>query len=185
LDWHQKSTNGILIHEKGLSPFDLNNQTKSMNQGGYTMKSVIIYCDGGCQGNPGPGTWAAILRYGDREKTISGRVDLHTTNNRMELTAAIEALAMLKEPCHVLVISDSRYLVRGATEWVARWVKNGWRNSQNKEVENRDLWIKLVNLSKQHRIEWQWVRGHAGHPENERCDKIVKSLLASDQTGTF
>jgi len=139
-------------------------------------KIVEIFADGACSGNPGAGGWCGILRYGNIEKIISGG-EKFTTNNRMELTAAIESLKLLKRSCKVIIYSDSHYLIKGATEWLPRWVKNNWKNSQKKEVENRDLWEQLYNLLKNHRIEWEWVKGHSGHKENETCDRIAKQEI--------
>lgn len=137
---------------------------------------VEIFCDGACSGNPGAGGWGSVLRYGDKEKELSG-ADGETTNNRMELTAAIEALASLKRPCRVVLTSDSQYVVKGMTEWIHGWVKKGWQSSKKEPVLNRDLWERLLELSKIHRIEWLWVRGHNGHPENERCDELARRAI--------
>ncbi|MCM2359082.1 MAG: ribonuclease HI [Geobacteraceae bacterium] len=137
---------------------------------------VEIFCDGACSGNPGVGGWGSVLRYGDKEKELAG-ADGDTTNNRMELTAAIEALASLKRPCQVVLTSDSQYVVKGMTEWIYGWVKKGWVNSKKEPVLNRDLWERLLALSKIHRIEWVWVRGHNGHPENERCDELARRAI--------
>lgn len=137
---------------------------------------VEIFCDGACSGNPGVGGWGAVLRYGDKEKELSG-ADGETTNNRMELTAVIEALSSLKRPCSVVLTSDSQYVVKGMTEWINGWVKKGWVNSKKEPVLNRDLWERLLALSKIHRIEWVWVRGHNGHPENERCDELARKAI--------
>lgn len=139
-------------------------------------KIVEIYADGACSGNPGVGGWCAILRYGDTEKVITGGEKL-TTNNRMELTAAIKALQSLKRRCNVKIYSDSNYLIKGISQWLPNWIKNNWKNSQKKTVENKDLWEELYELSKQHNIEWEWVRGHSGHIENERCDSLAKKEI--------
>lgn len=136
-------------------------------------QNVEIFCDGACSGNPGPGGYGAILRYGGHEKEIRGGA-LETTNNRMELSAAIEALRLLKRPCSVTVTTDSQYLVKGITEWITSWQSNGWRNSKKEPVLNRDLWEQLLIVSQKHQVEWIWVRGHAGHPENERCDQLAR-----------
>lgn len=145
---------------------------------------VEIFCDGACSGNPGPGGYGAILRAGKNEKELSG-AELITTNNRMELTAAITALDALKRPCAVAVTSDSQYLVKGMTEWLTGWKRKGWVNSKKEPVINRDLWERLDMLSTVHQIRWNWVRGHAGHPENERCDELaraaIKVLLADNK----
>jgi ribonuclease HI len=141
------------------------------------MSTLIeIFCDGACSGNPGPGGFGAILRAGSSEKELSGG-ELNTTNNRMELTAAITALEALSRPCSVSVTTDSQYLVKGITEWIFSWMKKGWVNSKKDPVLNRDLWERLYTLSKTHRIEWRWVRGHSGHPENERCDDLARSAI--------
>lgn len=145
---------------------------------------VEIFCDGACSGNPGPGGFGAILRKGSIEKELSGG-DIATTNNRMELTAAIIALESLTRSCNVSVTTDSQYLVKGITEWVFAWIKKGWINSKKDPVLNRDLWERLYTLSRTHRIEWNWVRGHSGHPENERCDELareaIKKMISEDK----
>ncbi len=140
------------------------------------MDKVVICTDGGCRGNPGPGAFAAILRTGKHERTVVGS-ERHTTNNRMELKAAIAALESLKRPCRVRFVTDSEYLRRGITEWLPGWKSNGWRTSARKPVLNRDLWEKLDDASSSHEIEWDWVRGHAGHPDNERCDQLVNEEM--------
>jgi ribonuclease HI len=137
---------------------------------------VEIFCDGACSGNPGAGGWGAVLRYGEKEKELSGAAG-ETTNNRMELTAAIEALSSLKRPCQVVLTTDSQYLMKGMTEWITGWVRKGWVNSKKEPVLNRDLWERLLELSKTHRIEWRWVRGHNGHTENERCDDLARRAI--------
>jgi len=134
---------------------------------------VEIFCDGACSGNPGPGGFGAILRYGGRVKELSGGAR-DTTNNRMEMTAAIEALRQLKRPCQVSITTDSQYLVKGMTEWIAGWQRKGWRNSKKEPVVNKDLWELLLTLTKPHSVQWKWVRGHDGHIENERCDQLAR-----------
>ena len=134
---------------------------------------VEIFCDGACSGNPGPGGYGAILRYGGRMKELSGGAR-ETTNNRMEMTAAIEALRQLTRPCRVVITTDSQYLVKGMTEWIAGWQRKGWRNSKKEPVVNKDLWEQLLALTSSHTVQWQWVRGHAGHVENERCDQLAR-----------
>lgn len=134
---------------------------------------IEIFTDGACQGNPGPGGWGALLRYGDKVREIYGGVP-HTTNNRMELIAAIEALAVLKRSCHVVVTTDSEYLRKGITVWLAGWKKRGWKNSAKKPVKNRDLWERLDKEIVRHYITWHWVKGHSGHPENERADELAR-----------
>ena len=137
---------------------------------------VEIFGDGACSGNPGPGGYGAILRYGGKEKEISGWAP-ETTNNRMELTAVIEALRQLTRPCRIIITTDSQYVVKGMTEWIAGWQRNGWRNSKKEQVLNRDLWETLLEQSLPHTITWNWVRGHAGHAENERCDCLAREAL--------
>ena len=137
---------------------------------------VEIFSDGACSGNPGIGGYGAILRYGDKTKEISG-CELQTTNNRMEMMAVIEALRLINRPCKIRVITDSNYVVKGMTEWVYGWVKRNWVNSKKKPVLNRDLWETLLGLSRQHKMEWIWVRGHAGHKENERCDELARKAI--------
>lgn len=137
------------------------------------MKKVEIYTDGACSGNPGKGGWGAVLVYKSTEKEISG-YDESTTNNRMELTAVIEALSMLKEPCEVLLTTDSKYVCDAVTKgWVYSWKKNGWRKADKKPALNVDLWEKLLPLLEKHNVQWNWVKGHAGHPYNERCDALA------------
>ena len=144
------------------------------------MKKVNIYTDGSCSGNPGPGGWGAILRYKGTEKVISGG-DSNTTNNRMELTAVIEALKLLKESCDITIITDSSYIVKAFNEgWINNWIKNNWKKSDKSAVLNRDLWEILINLLNNHKYEFVWIKGHNSHPENERCDK-----LATDETKKF
>lgn len=134
---------------------------------------VEIFCDGACSGNPGPGGYGAILRYGGSIKEMSGGAK-DTTNNRMEMTAAIEALRQLKRPCRVLITTDSQYLVKGMTEWIEGWQRKGWRNSKKEPVLNKDLWELLLTHTKLHSVQWNWVKGHAGHIENERCDQLAR-----------
>jgi ribonuclease HI len=137
---------------------------------------VEIFTDGACSGNPGPGGYGAILKYEQTVKEISGCEPV-TTNNRMELTAIIEALKLLKRPCTVRVMTDSNYLVKGMTEWIHGWIKRDWINSNKKPVLNRDLWETLLKLSKPHHIDWRWIKGHRGHKENERCDKMAREAI--------
>ncbi|MDD2542449.1 MAG: ribonuclease HI [Desulfuromonadaceae bacterium] len=132
-----------------------------------------IFCDGACSGNPGPGGYGAILHYSGHVKELKGGA-INTTNNRMEMTAAIEALRQLTRPCQVLITTDSQYLVKGMTEWIAGWQRKGWRNSKNEPVVNQDLWEQLLTVTKPHSVQWKWVRGHAGHVENERCDQLAR-----------
>ena len=138
------------------------------------MPDVEIFTDGACSGNPGAGGWGAILRYGAAEKELCGGA-ADTTNNRMELTAVIEALRALKKPCRVKLYTDSRYVMDGVTQWLPNWQKNGWRTANKKSpVKNIDLWQLLESELEKHRIQWVWVKGHNGHPENERCDKLAR-----------
>ena len=137
------------------------------------VQTVEIFCDGACSGNPGPGGYGAILRFGGREKELSGGAK-ETTNNRMEMTAAIEAFRQLKRPCRVLITTDSQYLVKGMTEWISGWQRKGWLNSKKEPVVNKDLWEMLLAVTKPHSVQWKWVKGHAGHSENERCDQLAR-----------
>jgi ribonuclease HI len=134
--------------------------------------TVEIFTDGACKGNPGPGGWGALIRYGDKEMELSGG-ESNTTNNRMELMAAIEALNALKRPCQIVLSTDSNYVKDGITKWIFGWQKNGWRTADRKPVKNADLWQALLEATRRHTIEWQWVRGHNGHPENERADQLA------------
>jgi ribonuclease HI len=136
------------------------------------MKQVEMFTDGACSGNPGPGGWGCILRYRGREKELSGGAE-ETTNNRMEITAVIMGLRQLKESCCVQICTDSKYVVEGVTKWLAGWQANGWRRSDKKPVLNIDLWQELALLLAQHEVHWVWVKGHAGHPENERADALA------------
>jgi len=143
---------------------------------------VEIFTDGACSGNPGPGGYGAILKYGDITKEISG-YDAKTTNNRMEMMAVIEALRQLKRPCRVRLYTDSKYVMKGMSEWLPRWIRNNWLTSQKRPVMNRDLWEEIVNLSKSHEIEWNWIKGHQGHLENERCDQLARDALIHGKKG--
>ena len=135
-----------------------------------------MYTDGACSGNPGPGGYGAILRYGDTEKEISGG-DRETTNNKMELRAAIEALTLLREPCKVTLYTDSEYVKNGITTWMDGWKKKNWKNSKKQPVANRELWEALDLLNQKHQVTWKWLKGHAGHPENERCDELAREAI--------
>jgi ribonuclease HI len=139
-------------------------------------QTVEIFCDGACSGNPGPGGFGAILRYGVHVKEVSGGAHA-TTNNRMEMTAAIEALRLLTRPCCVIISTDSQYLVKGMTEWITGWQRKGWRNSKKEPVVNKDLWEVLLDLTRSHSVQWRWVKGHAGHAENERCDELARAAI--------
>ena len=142
------------------------------------MEKVDIFTDGACRGNPGPGGYGFIIRTQGKEKEISGSAK-NTTNNIMELTAAVVALKQLKEPCEIVLISDSQYLVKGMTEWIKGWIAKGWVTAGKQPVKNKDIWVELDRLSKPHKITWKWVRGHEGHVENERCDRLAN--MAIDQ----
>lgn len=141
------------------------------------MKKVEIFTDGACSGNPGPGGWGAVLRYGDAEKELSGGEAL-TTNNRMELLAAISALNALKAACDIDLYTDSKYVMDGISKWIHGWKRNGWRTADKKPVKNGELWQALDEASKRHTIRWHWVKGHAGHPENERADELARNGMA-------
>jgi ribonuclease HI len=137
---------------------------------------VEIFSDGACSGNPGVGGYGSILRCNGKVKELSG-AEAMTTNNRMEMTAAIAALEALKRPCEVVLVTDSQYLAKGMTEWLPGWLRRNWVNSKKEPVVNRDLWERLYALSKIHKISWVWVRGHDGHPENERCDELARAAI--------
>jgi len=139
---------------------------------------VHMATDGACKGNPGPGGWGVVIRSGDKEKELSGGEPL-TTNNRMELTAAIKGLEALKRPCRVVLSTDSRYVMDGLTKWLPGWQRNGWKTAAKQPVKNADLWQELVAASAPHRIRWEWVKGHAGHPENERADKLASDAAVT------
>jgi ribonuclease HI len=136
------------------------------------VKQVQVFTDGACSGNPGPGGWGVVLRFGDKERELCGGAD-NTTNNRMELTAAIEGLRALNEPCEVVLTTDSTYVKDGITRWLANWKKNGWKTAAKKAVKNQDLWQELDQQTSRHAVQWQWVKGHSGHPENERADALA------------
>nr|WP_314229388.1 ribonuclease HI [uncultured Kingella sp.] len=145
-----------------------------------TEKTVFLYTDGACKGNPGKGGWGVLMRYGSHEKELFGG-EAHTTNNRMELTAIIQGLAALKRPCAVVIYTDSQYVKNGMEKWIHGWKKNGWKTAAKQPVKNEDLWQQLDQLAAQHQIQWQWVRGHAGHAENERADALANQGVASVQ----
>ncbi len=137
-----------------------------------TDKIVHIFTDGACKGNPGPGGWGAVLKYGNSVKEIKGFAS-DTTNNIMELTAVIEALRSLTRPCDIIITTDSNYVKDGITEWIHQWKKKGWKTAGKNPVKNKDLWQELEEATHRHKIEWKWVRGHSGHPENERADELA------------
>lgn len=140
------------------------------------VKHVQIYTDGACRGNPGPGGWGALLRYGSHEKILSG-AEAHTTNNRMELMAAIQALAVLTATCKIELHTDSQYLQKGITEWLVGWKKRGWIKSDKKPVKNADLWQALDREASRHHVNWHWVKGHSGHPENDLVDRVANEAI--------
>lgn len=140
------------------------------------MKKIEVFTDGACRGNPGPGGWGAILRYGQHERELLG-AERDTTNNRMELMAAIMALETLREACEVQLTTDSQYVRQGVMTWMANWKKNGWRTSDRKPVKNQDLWQRLDAASAHHKMLWHWVKGHSGHAENERCDQLANRAI--------
>lgn len=143
---------------------------------------VHICTDGACRGNPGPGGWGALLGYGTHQKMLSGYAT-HTTNNRMEMLAVIHALASLKRPCQVILTTDSQYVKNGITQWIGPWKKRGWRKADGQAVLNIDLWKRLDALCTQHEVEWNWVKGHAGHPENETVDRLARESIQEGQAG--
>ncbi len=140
------------------------------------MDKVTIYTDGACRGNPGPGGWGAILQYADREKELYG-AERETTNNRMELMAAIRALEELRRPCDVTLTTDSQYVKKGITEWLESWKRRGWKTADKKPVKNRELWERLEAATEKHKIHWKWIKGHSGHPENERADGLANQAI--------
>lgn len=137
---------------------------------------VYIYTDGACSGNPGPGGWAALLKWQDKEKILTGCAR-ETTNNIMELTAAVEALEALKRPISIILFTDSKYLQNGILSWMENWKKNGWQTANKKPVKNQEIWQRLDIMNQKHNIDWQWVKGHSGHAENERVDKLARQAL--------
>ena len=142
------------------------------------MSDVQIFTDGACKGNPGPGGWGVLLRRGNTEKELSG-AEGNTTNNRMEMTAAIEGLSALKRTCAVDLYTDSKYLIDGITKWLPGWQKRGWKTASKKPVKNEDLWRRLADLNARHRVTWHWVKGHSGHAENERADQLASDAADS------
>lgn len=140
------------------------------------MKKIEIYTDGACSGNPGPGGWGAILRYGEHEKELSGGKE-RTTNNQMELMAVLKSLQQLKETCDVTIYTDSKYVLDGMTKYIHSWKQKGWKTANKKPVKNKEIWEELDAACKKHKITWQWVKGHAGHPENERADALAVAAI--------
>jgi ribonuclease HI len=139
-------------------------------------QKVQVFTDGACRGNPGPGGWGALLRYGGNEKELYG-AERDTTNNRMELMAAIQALESLKRPCEVTLTTDSQYVRKGITEWIANWKRRGWRTADKKPVKNQDLWQRLDEAAHRHHVHWHWIKGHSGHAENERVDALANKAI--------
>ena len=150
--------------------------------GSANAERMRIYTDGACKGNPGPGGWGALLQFDGREKELCGG-EPDTTNNRMELTAVIRALEALKRPCEIDLYTDSQYVQKGISEWIASWKRRGWKTADKKPVKNVDLWLELDRLAGGHRIRWNWVRGHAGHAENERADQLANKGIESVRRG--
>lgn len=144
------------------------------------MKSIEIYTDGACLGNPGPGGWGALLRYKATERELSGG-EPQTTNNRMELMGAIAALEALSEPCEIVLHTDSQYVRQGITEWLRNWIKRGWKTAGGGAVKNQDLWQRLQVACERHQIDWRWVKGHSGHPENERVDALASAAARAQR----
>ena len=142
-----------------------------------TLKRVTLFTDGACSGNPGPGGWGVLMIYGEARKTLNGG-EAQTTNNRMELTAAIQALESLTRPCAVDLYTDSQYVRQGITQWMHGWKRNGWKTADKKPVKNADLWQRLDDVVKRHEVEFHWVKGHAGHPENEEVDQLARDGMA-------
>jgi ribonuclease HI len=142
------------------------------------LKKVQLITDGACIGNPGPGGWACILRYGQNKKEIFGS-EPHTTNNRMELTAAVKGLTALREPCEVEIVTDSQYMKDGIQKWIANWKRNGWRTADKKPVLNQDLWEELDRQNSRHQTVWSWTKGHASHADNNRCDELATTAARS------
>ena len=141
-----------------------------------SYKKVVIYTDGACRGNPGDGGWGAVLHYQDNTKEINGFAS-NTTNNIMELTAVIKSIEQLKETCHITVFTDSKYVQNGISTWIHNWQRNGWKTANKKPVKNKNLWILLNELTSKHEITWKWVKGHSGHPQNERADELANLAI--------
>lgn len=150
----------------------IENEVKSNS----SLPVVEAFTDGGCRGNPGPGGWGVLLRFGEHTKELKG-AQLDTTNNQMELTAAIQAFEALTKPCHVIITTDSQYVKNGITQWIAGWKKKGWKTAANKPVKNKELWQALDASIATHQVEWRWVKGHSGHPENERVDELANKAM--------
>ncbi|KRG66566.1 ribonuclease H [Stenotrophomonas terrae] len=146
------------------------------------MKSIEVHTDGACLGNPGPGGWGALLRYKGHERELSGG-EGHTTNNRMELMAAIMGLETLSEPCNIILFTDSQYVRQGITEWMPSWVRRNWKTAGGDQVKNRDLWERLHEATQRHQIDWRWVKGHSGDPDNERVDQLARDAAIRVRAG--
>ena len=146
------------------------------------MKSIEVHTDGACLGNPGPGGWGALLRYKGHERELAGG-EAHTTNNRMELMAAIMGLEMLSEPCNITLFTDSQYVRQGITEWMSGWVRRNWKTAGGDPVKNRDLWERLHEATQRHQIDWRWVKGHSGDPDNERVDQLARDAAIRVRAG--
>ncbi len=149
------------------------------------MKKVHLYTDGACSGNPGPGGWGAVLEFTHEghvyTKELQGG-EVNSTNNRMEMRAVIEGLKILKEPCEVILTTDSSYVKDGITKWVYAWQRNGWQTSAKKPVKNKEIWLEMLEQTKRHKITWKWIKGHSGHPQNERCDKLATDWVKKIKT---
>ncbi len=158
-----------------MTSYDTGNPHLKSNESHQTG-TVEIYTDGACSGNPGPGGYGAVLRYGQNTREISG-CEPQTTNNRMEMMAIIMALKCLKRPCKIRITTDSQYVLKGMTQWLPNWIRRNWRNSRKQPVLNKDLWEELITLTEPHQVEWHWIKGHQGHPENERCDHLARQAL--------
>lgn len=162
---------------KGIEPMEIAGARNTSRGAVRATGPVRIFCDGACSGNPGPGGWGAIVIANGIRKELTGK-DRHTTNNKMEMTAAVRALETLEQPAMVTVTTDSRYLVDGITKWILNWKKNGWKSADKKAVKNQDLWLRLDELNRRHKVTWEWTRGHSGHPENERCDELARLAIS-------
>lgn len=183
--WDDLVVSGALGNGRNTWPLESDHapsrEEENLPVTGNGLKGVTVFTDGACQNNPGPGGWAAILRYGKHVKELTG-AELSTTNNRMELQAALAALRALKERCAVEIFTDSKYLRDGITRWLARWKTNGWQTQERIPVKNQDLWRQLDELCARHTVKWQWLKGHAGHGDNERCDQLARAEIARLRT---
>jgi ribonuclease HI len=177
---NQRRLDATKKHSPIANPASRLVETKSYLVMPDESRIVEIFTDGACSGNPGPGGYGAVLKYGQNVKEISG-CEPHTTNNRMEMMAVIQSLRQLKRPCKIRLITDSNYVVKGMTQWVHGWIRRNWVNSQKRPVLNRELWEEILELSRKHQITWKWVKGHDGHPENERCDQLAREAMKNCQ----